>query len=110
MITANELRIGNWVQTKEGEAVQCRNIDADGINLEGWAQPIDAGGGDIFTHEHFYKGLDPIPLTPEILEKAGFENNELSIAKKDLHLLVNQGLIFIATSRYECVSDDCLTV
>lgn len=52
MINANELRIGNWVQLEEdGEILQ--------IKISALAAT------EIF--------VDPIPLTPEILEKCGFE-------------------------------------
>lgn len=62
MISANELRIGNWVAIEK--------------NL-GWGMRIYkenhqiVRGLDIDSSEHYL----PIPLTPEILEKAGFKNN-----------------------------------
>jgi hypothetical protein len=58
MIAANELRIGNWYVNQWGEYLQ---VDADlfgSDNLESY--PI------------------PIPLTPEILEKCGFEKDNSS--------------------------------
>lgn len=54
MIHANELRIGNWLIIEDGGFKQMRLIDI------GWL--IDFP--DLFI---------PIPLTPEILEKCGFE-------------------------------------
>jgi len=54
MIKANELRIGNWVM--------------EGIEFH----KIDYRESDFFHVEIF----EPIPLTPEILEKAGFVNSE----------------------------------
>jgi len=55
MITANELRIGNWVIGANKELFQ---IDGYGIaNVEA-----------------FQCDIEPIPLTPEILEKCGFED------------------------------------
>jgi len=63
MITANELRIGNWV-----------NFSNDGINFK----VIDISSGGIGVKnldEETWIELDQfsgIPLTPERLEKAGF--------------------------------------
>lgn len=58
MINANELRIGNYVIATNGEYVA---IDAGGINAiaNGWL-----GNEEL--------PITAIPLTPEILEKAGF--------------------------------------
>lgn len=58
MVAANELRIGNWV-LRSGHTVQVAGISNEGILLE---------YGDTFRFEY----IQPIPLTPEILEKAGF--------------------------------------
>jgi hypothetical protein len=52
MIQANELRIGNWVMHPNGDV----KISAEDI---GSKYSLDA--------------CNPIPLTPEIFEKAGFE-------------------------------------
>jgi hypothetical protein len=53
---ANELRIGNWVNsTYLGKYVRIDGNDLDGHDYD----------SEI--------GLAPIPLTPEILEKAGFK-------------------------------------
>lgn len=57
MIKANELRIGNLVEGK------------DGVILPVVAFAVEAVNGD----NRF--GFNPIPLTPEILEKCGFEKN-----------------------------------
>ena len=61
MISANELRIGNWYVNQWGEYLQ---VDADlfgADNLESY--PI------------------PIPLTPEILEKLGFEFDTITFSR-----------------------------
>lgn len=63
MIAANELRIGNWVMYDNRlfqiEAISrsfpCLNTDEFGIGVVDWGN------------------INPIPLTPEILEKCGFE-------------------------------------
>ena len=54
MIKANELRIGNWVNDKIGLVTIGEN-------------------GKI----NFADVYEPIPLTPEILEKCGFKTNKL---------------------------------
>ncbi len=54
-IQAKELRLGNWVYNGFGEAVKIHGIISEG----------NTGGYNL-------KTLNPIPLTPEILEKAGF--------------------------------------
>ena len=65
MIQANELRIGNKLLAPDGSIVTVENILEDSIN-----QRID-GDGVIGSYKlDEYNG---IPLTPEILEKCGFE-------------------------------------
>ena len=54
MIAANELRIGNWVIDRHGNRIACTGVTICGVEY-----------GD--------SPIEPIPLTPEILEKAGFE-------------------------------------
>jgi hypothetical protein len=71
MIKANELRIGNILNyTGKGNAaypsgiVAVNEVLSDGINLS---------MGDSTVYE--FELLQPIPLTPEILEKVGFEKD-----------------------------------
>lgn len=54
---ANELMIGDWVIC-HGEPMQIMEIFSDLVNAECW--PYE------------YDDLQPIPLTPEILERNGF--------------------------------------
>lgn len=75
MIAANELRIGNWVFDRGGKKWQ----------IDCWESPNKVAAkspcigelfgkpmyGHPFTEEIEY--LLPIPLTPEILDKCGFE-------------------------------------
>lgn len=56
MIQPNELRIGNWLQTERRYFFKMEHIP-------------DTKLGD-------YSRIYPIPLTPEILEKAGWVKNE----------------------------------
>ena len=65
MIAANELRIGNWVMYDNrlfqieaiSRSLPCLNTDEFGIGVVDW------------------NNINPIPLTPEILEKCGFDRN-----------------------------------
>ncbi len=65
---ANELRIGNWV------------YDDEYYKIEGWE--LGADNAD--------EAFDPIPLTPEILEKCGFvkESDKWFISSSNIHLTV----------------------
>lgn len=69
MIDTKELRRGNLIFASEdenGNPEPCKvfEIYEDGIK---WGMPNDDRGGN----STCYKYLDPIPLTPEWLEKAG---------------------------------------
>lgn len=58
MIQANELRIGNWVNWKD-----------EPVRVWGLKEGVYVEGSDLPREEE----IEPIPLTPEILEKCGFE-------------------------------------
>lgn len=58
MIQANELRIGNWLQSKIP-------FQVTGENIEQFSRGVN----------HPTQLISPIPLTPEILKKCGFEEN-----------------------------------
>lgn len=65
-INAKELRIGNWVKGPLGEVMQ--------VDILGHLEEPD------YVHARNentcgQNGFEPIPLTPEILEKCGFSNN-----------------------------------
>lgn len=64
MIKANELRIGNWVEVDDKPALVTQIFDSG----------ITCNHNDDITNGEAFKHITPIPLTPEILEKAGFEN------------------------------------
>jgi len=72
MITANELRIGNWV-AMDKEFNQIRRDDFEMAN-------------------YIESTFEPIPLTPEILEKAGFE--------KDIYMRTKDVISSIRFTRY----------
>jgi hypothetical protein len=54
MVQANELRIGNWITDDKGIPFKVDEI-----------------------RHWYYSDAEPIPLTPEILEKCGFEREGL---------------------------------
>lgn len=58
MIKANELRIGNWILPEH-------NLDGD--------FHLVTGIGEGSVNGYIQDWYSPIPLTPEILEKCGFE-------------------------------------
>jgi len=62
-MNANELRINNWVSRTDGVQIQLSNIGRKGTNI----------GPDEFPVYIEWHMFEPIPLTPEILEKCGFE-------------------------------------
>src|SRR5574343_389431 len=80
MIHANELRIGNWVKIGQFYTTICF------IN----------GDEDYF---------EPIPLTPEIFEKAGFKYDE---GMESYDLFTSSGLISIATDYSFFIGDNHL--
>ena len=86
MIAANELRIGNWVMYDNrlfqieaiSRSLPCLNTDEFGIGV------VDRNN------------INPIPITPEILEKCGFE---WSIYHQAWH---KQGFVFDLSERSVC--------
>ena len=60
MIKANELRIGNWVNY-----IDINGLNPAQIEIEDFINLKEDGEKDF--------AFSPIPLTPEILEKCGFE-------------------------------------
>jgi hypothetical protein len=70
MVKANELRIGNWVFCLEPVLIE--SIDERGINRTNDSQ---MGSTQIRSYYCALDMLAGIPLTPEILEKCGFEKS-----------------------------------
>lgn len=82
MIAANELKIGNWVIIS-GEYIKVENIDETGINCNvsggyyaGDFEREYDGTFEDWKHWSSGKQIEPISLTPDILEKAGFETDD----------------------------------
>lgn len=65
MIAVNELRIGNWVK-EAGGYTKIENVYDDDLFNVCYTQ------GDFFSSD--LAGIEPIPLTHEILLTAGFSN------------------------------------
>jgi hypothetical protein len=64
ILKPQDVRVGNWVQF-DNEVIKVTDIFNGGINVcddNYETYPI-----------HYLQQLEPIPLTPEILEKAGFK-------------------------------------
>ena len=64
---SNELRIGNWIQFRQ-ETGGIVFVMVDMIT----PYSFEASGDEIFHNEKYDEDYQSIPLTPEILEKAGF--------------------------------------
>lgn len=75
MISANELRIGNWVELAGRKEI------IDGVLFQAYqdSRNIHLTGNGIWNYEEQISG---IPLTPEILEKAGFDTDEITYWKE----------------------------
>ena len=63
---ANELRIGNWVEVYSDDGRYCLLHEVDLIKEDG------IGIGYDFDAKYSWEEITPIPLTEEILLKAGF--------------------------------------
>jgi hypothetical protein len=77
MIAANELRIGNWVQHVAPTfywTYRTKGKDVDKPFCFQWEEEDWYAVGEC---KMYYGALQPIPLTPEILEKAGFEYEDM---------------------------------
>jgi hypothetical protein len=77
MIKANELRIGNKVFLDEDGVRTIATIQSIGKDAEGYSgYYVSFSNGSCTIEDHFDDGellVQAIPLTPEILEKAGFK-------------------------------------
>lgn len=83
---ANELMIGDWVygctdpyetdRDKKKYPVKVIRIDADGDTMTEGENPFTE------PYEDEWWNLEPIPLTPEILEKNGFVQNPRSKSRR----------------------------
>lgn len=69
-IRIEDLSVGDWVQDKNGTIAQIIGIEnwSDGYVLNVRINGIDVGCVSA-------KAIEPIPITPEILERNGFKKN-----------------------------------
>lgn len=91
MIKATELRIGNWVIIKD---------DVRG-NYTYEITAHDLEEMESFEDDYKSNGVLPIPLTPEILEKAGFEaRNERMFRKEINHVMIKRVWVYNSNDHY----------
>jgi hypothetical protein len=105
MIQANELRIGNWLLTESGTPQQVAYI-GETIGFHN-----NMGGTDkhqknpIFSYD--IEKIEPILLTPEILEKVGFEHSYDSVLPyQDAY----ENGYFILNAQFELTDKDGLII
>ncbi len=73
---ANELMIGDWVQNPLGWKAQVQSIRYVNTIKDEWEWLVKIGiNNETFQDYLSLNEIEPIPLTPEILEKNGFSNN-----------------------------------
>jgi hypothetical protein len=81
MISANELRIGNWLDFN-GKMQRVGLIDLD---LDDEGEELVASIEEYDTTYILRNGkIKPIPLTPEILEACGFVNDSILLSANDI--------------------------
>ncbi len=87
-MNAKELRIGNWILLETQ------------VTLPSWHRVMPKDIYDISEGLITLQSLSPIPLTPEILEKAGFVRpSEIRDASWDAYIL--NGLMALVIKRYD---------
>lgn len=91
MIDARELRIGNLVKTIHGVVKTVSTIEKNGIN------PYWIFG------ERNYESINPIPLTPEWLEKAGFKTDRNFSFKEPISLILKNKKITFKLTPYHFI-------
>lgn len=108
MVKAQELRIGNWVGSLKRKPnitpLLIESINQDGVNLYTSAADI-YGDSDIVTDDYF-KDLQGIELTTDLIEKLGFKKHHgeptliISMGdgiypRSDTYLVYSEGKIII---------------
>lgn len=72
---ATEIRVGNWVKEES-------------LGYKQWGlKDFDNYHGEHYPENWISDKIEPIPLTPEILEKAGFEKRVYDAHKKNLIII-----------------------
>lgn len=103
MIKSNELRVGNLVKFGiiQKITMMVNTIHKDGINEE-FSNDEDYPESEPFRQIWKYEELDPIPLTPEILGRCGFEDYD----EYNMQLQLNMAHYSVLIIR----KHDCMTV
>lgn len=70
-LKSSDLRVGNWVNDITGGACKVRGVTKRGIWISDEAGPAPISD------------FSPIPITPEVLEKAGFEYVQTATWRKE---------------------------
>jgi hypothetical protein len=88
MIKANELRVGNWIQ-RRGKPIQIISIQTIGTKGYIITATYQGLGSEYISDDD---QLQPIPLTRELLEEAGFEK-----VNNGIGLRVLEGYVYISS-------------
>lgn len=89
MIAPQDLRIGNWVLDEDGKMSSVKSINDRTVGLH----------TTFYAHSSSYKTISPLPLSPEILEKCGFEKqaeNTYSLEPDFGCYIAKDGVMFYA--------------
>lgn len=82
---ANELMIGDWVKLKDGGPLQMEDVSGTGM-FKKWTSDGE------YMIPYSYDEIEPIPLTPEILEKNGFiKDKDKKTIGTTYHILIPTG-------------------
>jgi hypothetical protein len=80
-MTANELRIGNWIYNSKGGPSKINEIKRHPSGERDFAHIVTFQGLGSFGG--YVEDFRPIPLTPEILEKCGWEEYAIGYYRLD---------------------------
>lgn len=77
-IKISELSIGDWVRYRDADA----NVRVSSIYSDGYVFIVGEEDSGISESVNAHHHIEPIPLTPEILEKNGFEKKNYDNGKR----------------------------
>jgi hypothetical protein len=93
-MNTNELRIGNWVNDRDGKPIKITSIVTDYLNDIVNVQVHSGYYGDGALEGTDVDNLFPIILTPEILLKAGFTNETFYYEKDEICIREIEGKFY----------------